>query len=123
MYNSHPYQKSDVGSAEITGASTNIANISKIYPVIYTEFGDNNSSDYGSSYSGSTAASGYSALMSQIEQDGVNYTGFAWWIDSSNPAFPTLIQGDWASPSCINGGCDVQQDMTNNPGTSFSFTD
>ncbi len=112
IYGSHPYNKYDENFAE-----SNLDGVKNLYPIIYTEFGDNQKNDYLNG----NWKNVYSNIMAQIGKDNINYTGFAWWIDNNQPEFPTLIQGDWQNPICINGGCSVKDDLINHPGTFFNF--
>ncbi len=111
-YNSHPYDKYDASFA-----ITNLAGLKDFYPIIYTEFGDNQANDYLNSQWENV----YANILNEVNQDNINYTAFAWWVESDNPAFPTLVGGSWQNPTCLNGGCQVSEDQLNHPGTFFKF--
>lgn len=83
------------------------------YPVIFTEFGDNDPRDYPFNYS-----EVYQRILEFAGNHGVHYTGFAWWVDQNNPAFPTLIS-DWEKATPVNGGVLVHDDMQKNPASKL----
>lgn len=112
LYNSHPYNKTDSFFA-----TDNLAGVKGLYPIIYTEFGDNQPIDY----SNGVWETVYKNILSEINFDNINYTAFAWWVEKDNPAFPTLIDSDWQNFTCTNGGCNVGEDLISKPGTTFNF--
>jgi endoglucanase len=128
-YGAHPYDsKGSIGYTYYpTGGgspmpadfASNFAGVQNLYPLISTEFGDNQSSDYppnNNNYIGK-----YTFILSALKQYGVHYTGFAWWIDPNQPYFPTIICGSWSSPEACFGGTYIRNDMISNPATAFNF--
>ncbi len=114
IYGSHPYNNK--GAPDYTGAGGSFDNCFKgilgNFPLIFTEFGANQSSEY---------PNGWQVIDSRIikyaNKNNVHYTGFAWWVDANNPAFPTLISAWDGTP--INGGILVYFDLQLNPGTAL----
>ncbi len=121
MYGTHPY-KTPNGSYKVDDFVDNISGVKDLYPIVLTEFGDNNSKDYTTPFSSSNASAAYKTILEYVNEYGLHYTGFAWWIEGDQPSFPALIQGSWSNPSCLNGGCYIQSDFQNSPGTQFSFS-
>ena len=125
IYGSHPYNNKGSANYKYNGIqadfATNFAGIKDSYPIIFTEFGDNQANDYN----GSTYKSVYTAILNEIESDGINYTGFAWWADASQPAFPVLISGELSHPENAPvpafGGIQIHADMQAHPGTTFKL--
>ncbi len=83
-------------------------------PLIFTEFGDNQAQDYPNGWQEI-----YERIIAYANANGIHYTGFAWWIQADDPAFPALIGGDWANPVPINGGTLVFEDLIKNPGSKL----
>lgn len=117
VYGSHPYN--DKGSEGYTGQGGSFANSYKgvlgIYPLIFTEFGVNTSQYFPTGYEAV-----YDRILTYADQNLVNYTGFAWWVDSDPKKvdiFPDLIE-DW-SGTPFNGGVQVHEDLQNHPGTKL----
>jgi len=81
------------------------------YPILFTEFGDNRGSH------GIDPMPAYRSVMPFIQSNGIHYTGFAWWVEPSNPGFPCLIS-DWTGKP-LNGGIIVHDNMQKNPATKF----
>lgn len=115
IYGSHPYN--DKGSKGYTGPGgsfdNNFKGVLGKYPLIFTEFGVNSGSYFPSGY-----VEVYQRILAYANQNKVNYTVFAWWVESDpNKAniFPDIIQ-DW-SGTPLNGGVLVKQDMQSNPGS------
>ncbi len=115
VYNSHPYN--DKGAEGYTGPGgsfvNNFAGIKGKFPIIFTEFGDNQSGDY----SNGAYEAVYQRILTYIDGNDIHYSAFGWWIQANEPQFPTLIQGEWSSPQPINGGTMVHSDLQANPGT------
>ncbi|OGT64254.1 MAG: hypothetical protein A3J38_07305 [Gammaproteobacteria bacterium RIFCSPHIGHO2_12_FULL_45_9] len=115
-YDVHPYSlsmPSDQRTAEqlIAATEKSLDGILGTYPVIMTEFGDNNKSDYPTGY-----LPFYRELLDFINQHQIGYTAWAWWVQADNPAFPTMVS-DW-NGTPMNGGILIQQDMsTDHPPT------
>lgn len=114
IYGSHPYQEKGAPGYTGPGGSfaNNFKNLLGQYPLIFTEFGDNNSAHYPSNYKAA-----YELSLNFANANGVHYTGFAWWVDLMNPAFPTLIS-DW-NGTPVNGGILVHANIQQNPPTHF----
>jgi hypothetical protein len=113
VYNSHPYNGEGLPGYS-TGEplfATNFQGILGSYPIIFTEFGGNQSNTYDD-------LNIYKGVVGYANQNGINYTAFAWWVQANNPAFPTLISS-WNGTS-MAGGTVVQADMKANPGTPLS---
>jgi len=115
VYCSHPYN--DRGQSGYTGQGgtfqQNYAGILGNFPLIFTEFGADSASYYPSGYQQI-----YSSILSFINANNVNYTGFAWWVQDGDPEFPTLIQ-DW-NGTALYGGINVHDDLLQNPPTLFA---
>jgi hypothetical protein len=132
IYGSHPYNnKGSIGytyyptgggspmPADFASNFAGLQNTVLPYPIIATEFGDNQLSDFPpNSNSYSTV---YTTILNAMTQYRVHYTGFAWWIDQNDPAFPVLICGDWSNPTACFGGSYVRNDMMNYPATQLNF--
>lgn len=115
VYGSHPY--ADKGRADWAGPGgsfdNNFKGVLGKYPLIFTEFGDHVAADYPSKY-----RDVYTRMLDYIVKNKVSYTGFAWWVENGNPAFPTLIS-DW-NGTPLNGGVLVKEDMQLRPGTAIN---
>lgn len=112
MYNSHPYDAN-----KPAGGDSIPSDLLTNYPLIFTEFGDNIASDYPAAF-----PAVYQNIMSYIDANHINYTGFAWWglnQNNGHPEFPVMIQ-DMKTPEPVNGGCYVHADMMDHPGTDLS---
>ena len=122
MYDSHPYTHKGEAGYTVDGKpadfSTNFAGITGKYPLIWTEFGDSQSS----SYDGATPyyPISYQEKLDEINQIGVHYSAWAWYI-SPDPAFPVVIGGDWTNPVPAYGGIYVHSDLQSFPGTSLTI--
>lgn len=116
IYGSHPYN--DKGASGYTGPGGSFENnfrwVLGKYPLIFTEFGDNQSADYQYPYHYLDA---YTLSLNYASQNNLHYTSFAWWVEPTNPAFPTLIS-DW-NGTPVNGGALVHDDLQKNPPTNF----
>lgn len=118
IYGSHPYNEK--GSEGYTGPggsfSNNFKGVIGKYPLIFTEFGVNDSRYFPNGYEAV-----YDRILTFADLNQVNYSGFAWWVDS-NPAkvsvFPDLIK-DW-SGTPFNGGVQVHEDLQTHPGTKIN---
>lgn len=115
VYGSHPYNAK--GSANYGGQGgsfdNNFKGIMGKYPLIFTEFGVNQSSYFPTGYQ-----TVYNTDISYADQHGISYTGFAWWVDSANPdTFPDII-ADW-NGTPLNGGVMIHDDVVANPGTAL----
>jgi len=124
VYGAHPYQSKFTGYPNIeysdfkTQFDKNFEGIKGQYPIIFTEFGDNDPNDYPTGYN-----TIYKDVLQYADENQINYTAFNWFVASQYTpvSMPTLIS-DWDKPTCVNGGCLIQPDMTKiHPGTSFSF--
>lgn len=111
VYGSHPYND----SGDKQHLSQNLQHLLGKYPLIFTEFGVNNDKYFPNGYQ-----QVYSNILEFAEENNINYTGFAWWVDS-NPkkvnAFPDLIS-DW-SGTPLNGGKIIWDDLQNSPVQPF----
>lgn len=105
VYGSHPYRR------KYEAIYSSLAGVVNKYPLLFTEFGDNEPKDYPNSF-----ASSYIDTLLFLNQFNGNYTAWAWWVSPDNPAFPTLID-DWKSAKPVNGGVFVKEDMQTNPAT------
>src|SRR5262249_2186240 len=85
----------------------NFAGVGSEFPVILTEFGWNGWGKYDGNF--------YKYLISYMNKHGFHYTGWGWWVDAKNPAFPCLIDNWSGTP--INGGKVINDDFQSNPGT------
>jgi hypothetical protein len=110
VYGSHPYKRS------YESIYSSLAGVVNKYPMLFTEFGDNDPKDYPHSF-----ASAYINTLLFLNQYNGNYTAWAWWVSLNDPAFPTLIS-DWKNATPINGGVLVKDDMEKNPATVLPIT-
>nr|ADD71777.1 endo-beta-1,4-glucanase [uncultured bacterium] len=99
-YGSHPYNRTSFGN--------NFDGVLGVYPLIFTEFGTNQLSNFPNGYQ-----QYYQAVIDFIVAHDVSYTGFAWWVEASNPAFPALIK-DWDGTPQY-GGQMIHDDLKANP--------
>lgn len=117
VYGSHPYV--DKGRSNWAGAGgsfdNNFKGVIGKYPIIFTEFGDNVPSDYLNGKYREV----YPRIIEYIAAKKIHYTGFAWWVENNNPAFPALIS-DW-NGTATNGGLYVKKDMQDVPGTPINI--
>ena len=104
VYCAHPWQPR--GTAE-DPLDRNFAGLRGEFPVIFTEFGWNGWGKYNADF--------YKYLISYMNEHGFHYTGWGWWVEANNPAFPCLID-DWTGTP-INGGKIIHDDIQRNPGT------
>lgn len=109
VYGSHPYRRS------YDAIYSSLAGIISRYPILFTEFGDEDPKDYPNSF-----ASAYTNTLLFLNQYNGSYTAWAWWVSPDNPAFPTLIS-DWQTATPINGGVIVKEDMEKNPATPLAI--
>jgi len=108
VYGSHPYGRTQFGN--------NFQGTLGKYPLIFTEFGVNQSSYFPNGYQAV-----YKAVLNFANQNQISYTGFAWWVDpDTNKAdiFPDLIKNWSGTP--LNGGVYIHDDMQANPGTTLA---
>lgn len=104
VYGAHPYN----GKSNF---ADNFKGIIGLYPLIFTEFGVNDSDYFPNGY-----PTVYNNILNYAKQHGISYTAFAWWVDTQNPnTFPDVI-ADW-SGTPINGGVMIHDDMVRDPGT------
>ncbi len=120
VYSSHPYnQKGEKGYRGAGGTFENdFAGILGKYPIIFTEFGVNDSSYFPTGYQ-----SIYTNILAYANAHHLSYSGFAWWVDSDTNkvnTFPDLI-ADWTGTP-LNGGLYVHDDLQNLPGTPIDST-
>lgn len=112
IYGSHPYNT----NISVSVLSNNVQKIIASYPIIFTEFGDNQEADY----SNGTYQIPYQQVLEFVNQQNasgnvnVNYTGFAWWVGQE--WFPTLLN-DWNGNANNYAGKLIFQDMQSNPAT------
>jgi endoglucanase len=113
VYNSHPYNAKGQPGYQGAGGTfaDNFAGILGTFPLIFTEFGGNESNTYND-------AALYQSIVGYANGNGVHYTAFAWWVEPSNPEFPVLI-ADW-NGTPIYGGVVVHGDLASNPPSSLS---
>lgn len=105
VYGSHPYNEKGANG----GFDKNFKGVLGKYPLIFTEFGVNQSEYFPDGYK-----KVYDRILAYINANKVSYTAFAWWVDSMNPnTFPDLIK-DW-SGTPLNGGTNVHNDMQGHP--------
>jgi len=79
VYATHPYNQPN---KQPSNWDAGFGNLTSLYPVIATEFGD----------TGSCAADYYSALIAYADAHGMSWTGWAWY--PSGCSFPSLVS-DW----------------------------
>lgn len=108
VYGSHPYN----AKGSDGGFEKNFQGVIGKYPLIFTEFGSNNSADYPNQYEPI-----YTRILAATNQMQISYTAFAWWVEPGNPAFPTII-ADWDGTP-VNGGKLIKNDMQVFPGTTL----
>jgi hypothetical protein len=111
VYCSHPYNPK--GTPGYGPFAANFAGVLGTFPVIFTEFGGNTAATYND-------IDYYNTVISYVNTNGIHYTAFAWWVEPSNPQFPTLI-GDWTG-TAIYGGEVVHRDLQTKPGTPLAGT-
>ena len=104
-YGSHPYNRTSFGH--------NFDGVLGKFPLIFTEFGSNQMSNFPNGYQPI-----YQAVLDFIQANDVSYTGFAWWVEANNPAFPALIQ-DWDGTPQY-GGQMIYDDIQAYPPTALS---
>lgn len=105
VYGSHPYNRTDL--------TQNFTTILGKYPIIFTEFGVNQSDYFPNGYQ-----IVYRVILDFANQFQISYTGFAWWVDKDATkvnTFPDLIK-DWTGTP-VNGGVLIHDDMQAYPGT------
>ena len=122
VYGSHPYNQKGTSNYTYNGVkadfATNFAGLKGVAPLIFTEFGDSTSSDYVNN----TWKTIDSNQLAEINNNNISYSAFGWWIDDTQPWFPTLITGSWDNPIANNyTGSLISQDLTINPGTVFTI--
>lgn len=117
IYGSHPYNEK--GKEGYTGPggsfSNNFKGVLGKYPLIFTEFGVNQGQYFPNGYQDV-----YDRIIAYADENLVNYSGFAWWVDTDPGkanTFPDLIS-DW-NGTPLNGGVQVHEDLQNHPGTKF----
>lgn len=112
VYCSHPYDAKGQPGYQGEGGTfeQNYQGILGNFPLIFTEFGTNESSYYPNGYQQI-----YSNTLNFINTNGVHYTGFAWWVQEGDPQFPCLIE-DW-NGDALDGGTLIHNDLIQNPGT------
>jgi hypothetical protein len=122
MYDSHPYNDKGEQGYTVDGApadfATNFAGITGKYPLIWTEFGDNQSADYNGDTPHYPIV--YQEKLDEINKIGINYSAWAWYI-SASPSFPVVIDGDWTNPTPAYGGIYVHSDLQSFPGTLLTI--
>lgn len=115
IYCSHPYD--DKGKPGYQGPGGDFDNCLKgvinDHPIIFTEFGDNQPTDYQNG----NYKSAYQNTLDYVNKHNIHYTAFAWFVDAPEPYFPTLIS-DWDGTP-INGGVLVHDDLQQKPGTKL----
>ncbi|WOO39967.1 glycoside hydrolase family 5 protein [Rubellicoccus peritrichatus] len=120
IYGSHPYN--DKGAPGWTGRggdfANNFAGVLGNYPLIFTEFGDNRPDSYPPISENYSPV--YTRILDEIEKNAIHYSGWAWWIEPSNPAFPVLVEGDWSNPAAAYGGIQVQKNLQDHGPTVIS---
>jgi hypothetical protein len=118
VYGAHPYSDkgSDNWSPEYGGSfAHNFKGILGKHPIIFTEFGVNDSTRiHNQEYVSAT----YSRILDYANKYGINYTAFAWWVDPQAPATPTLIS-DWDGTP-MKGGVLVHKDLHANYNSTSS---
>jgi hypothetical protein len=117
VYGSHPYDEK--GMVNINGVKVfqpNYAGILGKYPLIFTEFGVNQSNYFPNGYQAI-----YNNIINYADQNHINYTGFAWWVNNPGDpnTFPDLIK-DW-NGTPLNGGVMVHDDMQASPGSNLGM--
>lgn len=123
VYGAHPY--ADKGRSDWTGPGgsfeNNFKGVLRKHPIIFTEFGDHVADDYRKGPHGEAEKykEVYARILDFITKNNIHYTAFAWWVEPSNPAFPSLIS-DWDG-TAINGGVDIKKDMQSVPGTPINI--
>lgn len=104
VYGSHPYDKK-------TNFDDNFKGVLGKFPLIFTEFGVNESAYFPTDYQAV-----YQNVLDYANKNHISYTGFAWW--PGEDVFPSLIKGDpYGEP--LNGGVLIHSDMQQDPGASL----
>jgi hypothetical protein len=118
VYGSHPYDEK--GSLSYTGPGGPFANNFKgiigKFPLIFTEFGVNSAPYFPNGYQ-----TVYARTLDYVNQNQVNYSAFAWWVDpnsAKSDTFPDIIK-DW-SGTPLNGGFQIKQDIEDHPPTKLN---
>lgn len=111
IYGSHPYNEK--GDANYMGSggsfAQNFAGVINRYPLIFTEFGVNESSYFPTGYQAV-----YERIIQYAVSNHISYTGFAWWVEQNNPnTFPALIKDFKGTP--LNGGVNIFNDLKTHP--------
>lgn len=113
VYCAHPYNDKGEASGAVP-YEKNFAGIKGRYPIIFTEFGSNDSSAFppsSNNYQGM-----YERVFSYINNNDIHWTGFEWFVDKA--AAPSLIS-DWkGTPQCA--GNYVKGDLQKNPPPSLN---
>lgn len=115
VYGSHPYNEKGTPNWTGPGGSfaNNFAGVIHTYPLIFTEFGVNQSSYFPTGYEAV-----YDRILAYADSYEINYSGFAWWVEANRQqanVFPCLI-ADW-NGATLNGGVQIKEDMDTRPGT------
>jgi hypothetical protein len=117
VYGSHPYDEKGRSGYSGPGGSLegNLAGVINLYPIFFTEFGVNKPSYFPTKYKAI-----YQFQLKFINDNKINYTAFAWWVDTANPnIFPDIIK-DW-NGTPLNGGVYIKQDLLVNEPTKVDF--
>jgi len=111
IYGSHPYSYKGLShthkGVDAPLFSENFPGVLNKYPIIFTEWGgdsDNLWLDHGM----------YSSYLKYINDNNINYSGWAWMCIPGQPGFPCLIKAWDGTP--LNGGVEIQKDMQSKPG-------
>ena len=111
IYCSHPY---DNKGYKTPNFSDNFKGIQGRYPIIFTEFGDNQQSDFPPASDAYKAL--YTKYLEYINANGIHYCGFEWFVDHTWA--PSLIS-DWnGTPQ--SAGILIKADLKTNPPTPIS---
>ncbi len=119
VYGSHPYNEKGAPGYQGPGKdfANNFSGVLGKFPLIFTEFGVNQSNYFPTGYQDV-----YTRILAYANANQINYTAFAWWVEAQ-PAnadvFPCVIS-DW-SGTPLNGGVMIHQDMLAQPGSKYTY--
>lgn len=119
IYCTHPYNDKGADNYQGPGGSldNNTKGILGYWPLIMTEFGNNQTQAYQAP---TTYQAAYIQAINFCEQWGLSYTDYSWWVENGNPSFPCSIANWKGKP--LNGGEYVYADMQKNPATILNIT-
>jgi len=112
VYGSHPYNDKGYGTGP--DFDSNFQGIIHSAPLIFTEFGADQMRYFDTDNRYQTV---YQRILDYTNENHISYTGWAWWVEPNNPAFPALIS-DWAGTP-LNGGQQIFDDIARQPGDAL----